>query len=66
MLGVQVEDYGVGFNSEALLNTGTSSGLAGMRERAVLLGGQFTIETSPGSGTRLTAELPIHLKKHQP
>jgi signal transduction histidine kinase len=66
MLGVQVEDYGIGFNSDALLNTGTSSGLAGMRERAVLLGGQFTIETSPGAGTRLTAELPIHLKKHQP
>jgi PAS domain S-box-containing protein len=64
MLGVQVEDHGIGFNSEALLNTGTSSGLAGMRERAVLLGGQFTIETSPGAGTRLTAELPIHLKNH--
>jgi len=62
MLGVQVEDYGIGFNSEALLNIGASSGLAGMRERAVLLGGQFTIETSPGAGTRLTAELPIHLK----
>lgn len=66
MLGVQVEDHGIGFNSEALLNSGPSSGLAGMRERAVLLGGQFTIETSPGTGTRLTAELPIHLKNHSP
>ena len=66
MLGVQVEDHGIGFNPEALLNTGTSVGLAGMRERAVLLGGQFTIETSPGAGTRLTAELPIHLKNHLP
>jgi signal transduction histidine kinase len=30
-----------------------------MRERAVLLGGDLTLETSPGDGARLTAELPI-------
>ena len=36
-----------------------TSGLAGMRERAALLGGQLTIESRSGAGTRLTAELEI-------
>jgi signal transduction histidine kinase len=61
VLGAQIEDYGVGFNPEAVLQKGNTSGLNGMRERAVLLGGHFTIETSPGAGTRLTAEFPISL-----
>ena len=36
-----------------------TSGLAGMRERAVLLGGRLEIDSQPGAGTRLTAELSI-------
>ncbi len=58
-LGVQIEDHGVGFNADAVLNMVGSSGLKGMRERAELLGGQFTLETHPGRGTSLTAELPL-------
>jgi nitrate/nitrite-specific signal transduction histidine kinase len=30
-----------------------------MRERAALLGGQFTIESRPGKGARLTAEFNV-------
>jgi signal transduction histidine kinase len=30
-----------------------------MRERALLLGGQFVVESSHKKGTRLTAELPV-------
>jgi signal transduction histidine kinase len=37
----------------------TSSGLAGMAERVRFLAGQLTIESAPGQGTRLTAELPF-------
>jgi signal transduction histidine kinase len=59
ILGVQVEDYGIGFNLQAMTGAPNSSGLKGMRERVELLSGQFTIETLPGSGTKLTAELPI-------
>jgi signal transduction histidine kinase len=55
-LGVEVEDHGVGFDPQA---TGVSMGLPGMRERAALLGGQLTIESAPGSGTQITAELPL-------
>jgi PAS domain S-box-containing protein len=61
VLGAQIEDHGVGFNPEVVLKRGNTSGLNGMRERAVLLGGHFTIETSSGTGTRLTAEFPISL-----
>lgn len=59
ILGVQVEDCGVGFNADAVLQAGMSSGLAGMRERAVLLGGRLTVDSAPGGGTRVTAELPL-------
>lgn len=58
-LNVQVEDNGVGFDAEVARNNASSSGLKGMRERAELLGGQFTLETVTGSGTRLTADLPL-------
>jgi signal transduction histidine kinase len=55
-LGVQVEDRGVGFDSDAIFAAGSSSGLPGMRDRALLLGGQFSVESRPGGGTRVTAE----------
>jgi signal transduction histidine kinase len=58
-LGVQIEDRGTGFEPEAALTAGATTGLAGMRERAVLLGGQLTVESAPGAGTCVTAELPL-------
>jgi signal transduction histidine kinase len=57
-LGVQIEDRGVGFDAEAALNACRTNGLGGMRERVMLLGGRFTVESQPGTGTRLTVELP--------
>ena len=57
-LNVQVEDRGAGFDLERAMIK-ESSGLVGMRERAVLLGGELTIESTPGVGTRLVAELPL-------
>lgn len=58
-LGVQVEDTGAGFDPEATLARPRSSGLAGMRERATLLGGRLSVESVPGRGTRVTAEFPL-------
>lgn len=58
-LAIQIEDQGRGFNPQAALATDSTSGLTGMRERVSLLGGQFLIESSPGAGTRLTAELNL-------
>jgi len=57
--GLQVEDQGAGFDAETALAARNSTGLAGMKERAELLGGEFTIESKPGKGTLLTVELPL-------
>jgi signal transduction histidine kinase len=57
---VTVEDDGVGFRPEAL---GRSEfprfGLATMRERAESLGGRLQISSTPGTGTRVEAEVPL-------
>lgn len=52
-----VEDDGLGFDVEAASQSGRL-GLAGMRERAEMLGGTLLIESSPGSGTTLVVEVP--------
>jgi signal transduction histidine kinase len=55
-LKVLVRDDGAGFES------GTVSGgfgLIGMRERVALVGGRLSVESSPGTGTTVQAELPI-------
>jgi signal transduction histidine kinase len=58
-LTVQIEDQGKGFDLETVLSARDRSGLAGMRERAVLLGGQLLLDSRPGAGVRLTAELSV-------
>jgi signal transduction histidine kinase len=60
-LSLQVEDQGVGFDLEATQAAGDSSGLSGMYERAALLDGQVTVKSAPGSGTRVTARLPLNI-----
>jgi len=60
VLDVQIEDQGAGFDPEAALAAETSVGLAGMRERAILLGGQLTVDSAPGAGTCVRAELPLN------
>ena len=59
ILGIQVEDKGQGFDPDGALATGSSSGLVGMQERALLLNGKLTIESASEMGTRLLAELPV-------
>ncbi len=57
-LAARIEDDGRGFSVDGALAR-YSSGLAGMRERCRLLGGQLTIESTPGSGTLLSLQLPL-------
>jgi len=57
--GILVADRGAGFDVERALGLRASIGLAGMKERAQLLGGECTLESNPGNGTRVTVELPV-------
>jgi len=51
-----IEDDGIGFEPEATRDDGL--GLLGMRERLQLVGGRLMIESAPGSGTTIVAEVP--------
>ena len=59
ILTLQVSDEGVGFDISQSSDIQTSLGLIGMRERAIMLGGSFEIESEAGKGTMLIAELPV-------
>ena len=54
---VIVEDDGVGF--EPGRQTGDGIGLLGMRERVGLFGGRVVLESRPGAGTTVVAEVPL-------
>ncbi|MCS6993227.1 MAG: HAMP domain-containing protein [Anaerolineales bacterium] len=53
-----IEDDGCGFDP-AQSPGERRLGLAGMRERAELLGGQLTVESQPGRGTSIHVQIPI-------
>jgi signal transduction histidine kinase len=59
---LMVKDDGKGFELprkvENLTVTG-KLGLAGMQERAQLIGGRLRLESKPGKGTTVTLEVPI-------
>ena len=56
-LVASVADDGVGFDLDVL--DGDGLGLAGMRERARILGGELIVDSSRGRGTRLQLSLPV-------
>lgn len=56
-LVLQVIDNGQGFDPQAAVGTGL--GLAGMRERAELLGADIVIESAPGEGSRLRLKIDL-------
>ena len=64
-LEMSIRDAGAGFDPEVVLESSTSTGLNGMRERAELLGGRLSVESLPGGGTTLTAHLPLEDGLHQ-
>jgi signal transduction histidine kinase len=54
-IALEIADNGLGFDPESSGQGGI--GLKSMRERAEQLGGQFTITTTPGSGTKVILEM---------
>jgi len=55
---LKVSDDGSGFDAAAVNGRPMSFGLAGMRERAAILGGWLAIRSAPGEGTAITLSLP--------
>jgi len=58
-----VQDNGVGMTPEQVTHRQVPHqgwGLAGIQERASLVGGTFDIDSAPGRGTRLIIHIPLH------
>jgi two-component system, NarL family, sensor histidine kinase UhpB len=55
---LSVRDNGAGFGAVSPSSKPLSFGLAGMRERAVLLGGTLAVRSMPGKGATVTLDLP--------
>lgn len=60
-----VEDDGVGFDVETIRSAGAERrfGLLGMEERARLVGGNVTVESSAETGTTVFVEVPLNTPK---
>jgi len=64
MLNIRINDDGVGFNAEAVVNRGDSHhesgfGLYSMKERVHLLNGHLDIISFPNKGTTIFASIPL-------
>jgi len=59
---MEVHDNGRSFHVERVLSAKkfTRLGLLGMRERIEMVGGVFAIESSPGKGTTVRAQIPMN------
>jgi PAS domain S-box-containing protein len=62
VLQLKISDNGKGITPEQV-NSPTSLGILGMRERAHYFGGKVTINGHPGKGTRLTVSIPLKRRK---
>jgi PAS domain S-box-containing protein len=59
VLTLSVADNGQGFGPE-ILSRVQGLGVAGMRERATLLGGNLTVTSRPNEGTRIDLTVPLN------
>ena len=56
-----IRDWGVGFRPDSSQTGGPGErvGLAGMRERVALVGGELRIDSKEGTGSLVTADIPL-------
>ncbi len=62
---VEVSDSGPGIAIPTTTDWSEHMGLSGMRERVESIGGIFRIESRPGQGTRIFADLPLVLAEER-
>ena len=56
---LKIKDNGVGIAQEQTKDF-KSLGIIGMKERALILGGEVTVEGTPGKGTEVRVEIPLN------
>ncbi|HUI06997.1 MAG TPA: sensor histidine kinase [Verrucomicrobiae bacterium] len=58
---LKIKDDGKSFEAQRVVNSkrNTRLGLIGMRERAETVGGRFDVESAPGKGTTIRAQIPF-------
>lgn len=59
---LRISDDGLGFDQDTRLSSPdplSGHGIAGMKERAEICGGTFTIVSSPGNGTNVEVSIPL-------
>jgi len=59
---MSIQDDGKAFDVAQVLHArrGKRLGLLGMRERVEMLGGTFMVESAPGRGTTVHAQMPFN------
>jgi signal transduction histidine kinase len=62
---LEIRDDGKSFKVKGRLLAGKKKGLGliGMRERVEMVNGCFSVESSPGKGTTIRAEIPLDINK---
>jgi hypothetical protein len=58
---IEIRDWGIGFDPDRVEER--CFGLAGIRERARVLGGHAAIRSVPGEGTRIVVRLPVRVSE---
>ena len=56
-LRLEIEDWGIGFDAAAV--DGDAFGLQEVRQRVRLLGGELSVDSVPGKGTRVVVSFPV-------
>ena len=59
-LRLEVRDDGAGFDSEDVT---AGAGFTSMRDRLAAVGGDLSITSRPGHGTRVAASIPLHAEQ---
>jgi signal transduction histidine kinase len=64
---MEISDNGKSFTVDSALRAHTSKrlGLIGMKERVEMVGGRLAIDSAPGRGTTVRAEIPFKLEKEK-